>query len=351
MKRKIQFLLFMVTFIALIISCTTPTKTPFFISTEYAPMDQQRVVLLPVVDNNIHDRLDKIRAIEKTARKVIEERGYEFSTLEQMSYPANIGKNSFDKLNFDWVKTLQLEQGDWAFIISIDYLNQVPYGTGSRADAYVTGYLVEYSSGDLLWEGFGYGGMDVGFLLVTTADDSALQIGTLDLMKQFPPINAYSNIILEEPLIKGTCTINCDNPTVESIFCVFNQRSKKDKNEFEDRPGTGLEEPDLILRDGAQILTKLDGGHYYCWSKMPGKVMLHIDGGRPTHFRSKGGREYYLLAKEGGFTAYKKRIFWVFPEIKPSEREIYLINYIKINQDIINHDVVESVVKPEQSTD
>jgi len=321
-------------------SSSTPIKTPFFISSSFTPKVKQRVVLLPVVDHGIHESLDTEPNADKMIRKVVEERGYEFAILENVDYPDNIEEHTFNTLNFDWIKHLKLNPGDWAFIISIDYLKRSSFAGGVRADAYITGYLVEYPSGEFIWEGFGYGGLSIGWAFAALADNDALTIGIFDLMKQMPPIDKYSNIVLEEPLFKGTCKEDCDNPAAESLFCVFRKEGKK-KEEFEENPGHGLTDQVFTLYDGMKIITNIDQGQYICWSRMPGKVMLNINGGSPTHFRSKGGREYYLIAKEGGYFNYKKGIFWIFNEIEMSEREIYVNKYTKIDQNTKVYDEVE----------
>ena len=64
--------------------------------------------------------LDTEPNVEKMVRKVVEERGYDFSVLENVDYPDNLDEYPFDKLNFGWIERLKLNQGDWAFIISFN---------------------------------------------------------------------------------------------------------------------------------------------------------------------------------------------------------------------------------------
>lgn len=338
MKIKMLYILSLISLLAMMFGCAIPPKTPVYISDGFAPKDRQRIVLLPLVDNGIDERLNTEPNVEKRVRRFVEERGYEFADLENISYPQELDKRTFDILKFDWVRTLPLNSGDWAMIISIDYLNRFPYELGVGAEAYLTGYLVEYPSGNLIWEGFGYGGMAAGWMLTAFVDDDALNLGIWDLMMQLPPIKEYSSIVLEEPLARGTCTMDCDDPTVESLVCVFFEEDKTVESDENFGVPTDTRKEIHTLYDGTEPIGVIERGQYICWSRMPGKVMLHIEvsfnaGGRPAYFRSKGGREYYLFAKRGSYTDSKKsNIWWLFNEIDTSEREAYLSKYKEVVQ-------------------
>lgn len=331
-KTTIITFTFVIGVVCIIGSATTPIESPFYISDGFEPDKSQRIVLLPLVDNGIDESLDTEPNADKMIRKVIEERGYKLSVLDNVDYPDNLDEYTFDMLNFDWIENLKLETGDWALIISIDYLKRSSFGTGVRSDSYITGYLVEYPSGKLIWEGFGYGGLAIGWAFAGLVDNDALNIGIFDLMKQIPPIDKDYTNISEEPLFKGTCKEDCDNPTVESLFCVFCEESKKKKTLADGPNNINQIERILTLSDGTKIISDMHKGQYICWSRMPGKVMLNINGGGPTHFRCKGGREYYLFAKESYHSDYKKGIFFKFNEIETSERELYLNKYDKLDQ-------------------
>ncbi len=340
MKIKMLYILSLISLLAMMFGCAIPVRTPFYISDGFAPKGQQRIVLLPVVDNGIDERLDmSFGSPIWRVRGDVEKRGYEFAVLENFSYPQELDKSTFDTLKFDWVSTLPLNSGDWALIISIDYLNRCPFMLGVRGDAYLTGYLVEYPSGNLVWEGFAYGRQQYGWMLAWDVKRVALLWGVYNLMAQLPPTEEYSSIVSEEPFARGTCTKDCDDPTVESLVCVFCEEDKTVKvksSEISDIP-EDTRKPINTLYDGTEPIAVIEKGQYICWSRMPGKVMLHIEGskgsiggGRPAHFRSKGGREYYIFVKPGNFFSCKKSNIWLFNEIDPSEKEAYLSKYKEV---------------------
>jgi hypothetical protein len=322
-------------FTAVIVSgCAVPQKDAFYISNDFKPVGKQEIYLLPTVNSGMDESLDTDLDKASIVKGIAKKRGYKFVDGTKAGNLPKITPEMLDNLDFGWVSQLPLEKNTWVFIPSVDYLSRFVYGFGMRADAFVTGDLVDYPSGRLLWEGEGYGFMQVGFFLTAMADDGAVEMAMTDLMYSLPPRESASGASLARGDLYHRCVGKICSDTLGGTtahICVLRDKSTSFLDEKKSTPGPKkleLHVPIYSLYDGPKDLGKVKAGQYRCWDKTPGRTVLHLGKvDMPIYFRAAPGVAYYWHA------AYNYSRGWVYDQLPPGTEDSILAGYTPARSD------------------
>lgn len=315
--------LFMVT------SCASiPQKDAFYVGDDFKPRDKQLIYLLPAVNAGVDESLDTELDKEGIVEKVIEDRGYRFQDETQIDPDPRVTPDMLDALDFAWVKQLPLKKDSWVLIPVVDYLTRYGYGFGFRADAYVTGELVDVSTGRLVWEGVGYGTMRMGFLMAALVDDGALEMAMKDLMYSLPPRVTKSGVTRSRGELISDCSGSaCDGGPTEAKAHICLMRDEGTSSLDGKGSGKGGMKGKVriavyILYDGSRSLGHLPAGQYRCWDRAPGRTFLHLGkAGKPAYFRAAPGMTYYWHAD------YKWGDGWVYDQFPTDKGRVTLAGY------------------------
>ena len=325
MRKSIRIVFGLIASIA-IVSCATTPKEAFYINDNFKPANKQKIYLLPTVNMGVDKSLDTDLDRSSLIKATVKKRGYQYLDGTHNISDSQVNPGMLDTLEFGWVEQLPLEKGAWVLIPVVDYLNRFGYQLGMRADAYVTGYLIDSSTGDLLWEGFGYGTEAAGVLLAALVDDDALTFAMNDLMQSLPVRESSlrkSQYHIEPNIHCATdCSDSEDNATAQ--ICVLRDKNTSMQSEHKSRGGkfSNRKVKIMSLYDGANVIGELPAGEYRCWRKRPGRTFIHFGiADKPLYFRAAAGSTYYWHAD------YKWRKGWLYDSISQNNIDHILASY------------------------
>jgi hypothetical protein len=311
----------------------TIVKDPFYVSEEFKPADEQAITVLPAIRLGVSPDLDTEFDVEGRIKGEIISRGYRFIDKTKISLPMKVTSEMLDKQDFDWVNQLNLEKDTWALIIVIETLKREQYGLGLRGSSILSGYLIDTSTGKVVWEGAGFGADSKGVFAAAIVDDLALQKGERDLIRSLPLNTAAKNkpevsgFTLDEyykfAVVKGQCrNSKCNDKDSKAHICVAIDKSNSFLNSDNDDDEGSQTIATYQIYDTRRKIADLEVGSYTCWSKDPGKAIVYINMNRPAYFIAKAGKSYFLDAKYGKG--------WRFEEIAESKMNDIQAAYKKL---------------------
>lgn len=311
-------------------------KEPFYISEQYEPKKTQAIVLLKTINLGLASNLDTDLEMMGLVESQLQERGYKVIDGTKIPIPVKITSSILNDLDFTWINKLNLKPKSWVMVIAVESLKRSPWYLGLRADATLTGYLVEYPAGNVVWEGAGFGSYSAGVLAAAIVDDEALFSAKHDLLRSVPvngsviDLSKVDIIDIIPPYLKfaeitGGCPDGtCDQSDKKAHICVIMDKSAS----FFDEAGDEDEDEfinNYPIYDATTLIGEVASGEYICWTKNPGKTIIHLNMYRPAYFRAKPGKYYYLNVKYQSYNA------WGYEEIPLSEAESVLSTYKRRN--------------------
>lgn len=291
-------------------------RDPFYVSDQYKPKKEQEIVLLQTINLGADPDLETDLDITSSIKLYTTRRGYKFTDKTKTILPIEVTSSMLSDLDFKWVKQLKLKPDSWVMVVVVESLKRF----GLIANALLSGYLVEYPTGNVVWEGGGYGKMNAGLFLISIADDDALLKAVYDLAKGLPVNNSTTikgNIIKDDQknkfstFVGGCANRSCDKSDTKAHICVVMEKSASPFDEEDEYVNT------YPLHDGLKLIGELEAGQYICWIKDPGKTIIFLGtNNTPAYFRTKPGKYYYLNFKWG----YSKGWNGFFPTEIPSSK-------------------------------
>ena len=312
-------------------------KDPFYINEQYKPKYSQEVLLFKTVNLGVDPDLDTDLDISRPIKTELEARGYKFIDGNKKNIPIEFTSSMLNDLDFSSIEKLNLKPKSWVMVIAVESLKRAPYALGVRADATLTGYLVEYPTGKVIWEGVGFGYLALGWLMAAAVDDDALFLASRDLMYSFPinraaidpstaNIHGVKDFNKFTKIVGGCPNGMCDQSDKKSHICVIMDKSIA-SSDMEADADDEIDDTKNIypIYDATELIGQAGSGEYVCWEKTPGKTIIHLNMYRPAYFRSEPGKYYYLNVK------YKSTSIWSYEEIPLSKAKSVLSTYKRIN--------------------
>lgn len=297
-------------------------KKPFYVSSDFKPVDKQVIAVLPPIKLGMDENLDTEFDVHGIIDQEIVNRGYAFDDKSNVPLPGN-ASSMIENADFKWIEQLQFKPNSWVLIVVVETLRRQQYQLGMRADSILSGYLVDASSEKVIWQGAGFGSNTKGFLGAALVDDIALQYAERDLMRSLPLNNsandkpAVSDFSLSDyykfPVVKGSCPNgNCDHSDPNAHICVIIDKSNSFLNDDDGGDSSEKTVNNYPVYDTRKLIGNLEIGKYMCWIKHPSKTIIHLNMHRPAYFKAEAGKFYYLDAK---FSSNS----WAFSEIPASQ--------------------------------
>jgi len=310
-------------------------KDPFYINEQYKPKYSQEVLLLKTINLGVDPDLDTDLDISRTIKAELKARGYKFIDGTKKTIPIEFTSSMLNDLDFSSIGKLNLKPKSWVMVVAVESLKRASWGLGVRADATLTGYLVEYPTGKVVWEGVGFGSLAVVWIMAAAADDDALLWASRDLMYSVPINSAVidsskANIHGVQDFNKfikivGACPNGmCDQSDKKAHICVIMDKSASSLDE-EAEDETDDTTNIYPIYDATELIGQVGSGEYICWAKKPGKTIIHLNMHRPAYFRSEPGKYYYLNVK------YQSTNTWGYEEIPLSKVKSVLSTYKRRN--------------------